>query len=40
VKTKERVDEKGKKEKFGGRTMDCSIGEGGRVKRKRIGIRE
>jgi hypothetical protein len=28
----ETVDEKGKKEKFGGRTMDCSIGKGGKVK--------
>jgi hypothetical protein len=34
---RERVEEKGQKESLGGRTMDCSIGEGGKVKRVRIG---
>jgi hypothetical protein len=38
VKTGERVDEKGQKEKLGGRTMDCSTGVGGIVKRMRIRI--
>jgi hypothetical protein len=34
------VDEKGQKEDLGERTMDCCTGEGGKVKRVRIGIRE
>jgi hypothetical protein len=34
------VDEKEQKELLKGRTMDCSTGEGGKVKRVRIGIRE
>jgi hypothetical protein len=37
---RERVEEKGQKEQLGGRTLDCSTREGGRVKRMRIGIRE
>jgi hypothetical protein len=36
----ERVDEKGQKESLGGRTMDCSTGQGGKVKGVRIGIRK
>jgi hypothetical protein len=40
VKTGEIVDEKGQKELLGGRTKDYSVGEGGKVKRVRIGIRE
>jgi hypothetical protein len=35
-----RLNEKGQKEYLGGRTMDCGTGEGGKVKRVRIGIRE
>jgi hypothetical protein len=38
VKISERVDEKRQKEELEGRTMDCSTGEGGRVKRVRIRI--
>jgi hypothetical protein len=40
VKTGERVDEKRQKEYLGGRKMDCSIIEGGRVKKVRIGTRK
>jgi hypothetical protein len=36
----ERVYEKGQKKYLGGSTMDCSIGEGGKVKRMRSGTRE
>jgi hypothetical protein len=35
-----KVDEKGQKEYLGRRTMDCIIGEGGKVKRVRIRIKE
>jgi hypothetical protein len=28
------------REELGGRTMDCNTGEGGKVKRVRIGIRQ
>jgi hypothetical protein len=34
------VDEEGKKEYSGGRTMNCSTKEGGKVKRVSVGIRE
>jgi hypothetical protein len=34
------VEKKGQKEYFGERTMDCSTGEGGRVKMMRIGMIE
>jgi hypothetical protein len=34
------VEEKEQKEYLGGRTIDCSTGEGGRVQKMRIGIRE
>jgi hypothetical protein len=37
VKMRERVDEKGQKKCLGRRSMDCSTGEGGKVKRGRIG---
>jgi hypothetical protein len=40
MKTGERVDEKEQKERLGGRTMDCSKGDRGKVKRVRTGIRE
>jgi hypothetical protein len=40
VKSGERVHEKVQEKYLGGRTMDYSIGEGGRVKKMRIGIRE
>jgi hypothetical protein len=40
VKTGGRVDEKGQKEYLGGRIMDCGTGEGGSMKRIRIGMRE
>jgi hypothetical protein len=33
------VDKKGLKEKLGGRTMDCTTGEGKRVKGVTIGMR-
>jgi hypothetical protein len=33
------VDEKGQKEYLEGRTVDCSTGEGGKVKRMKTGIR-
>jgi hypothetical protein len=36
----ERVDEKWQKELLEGRTMDCSTGEGRKVKRVKIRIRE
>jgi hypothetical protein len=36
----ERVDEKGQKEYLRGRTMDCSIRKGWKVKGERIGIRK
>jgi hypothetical protein len=35
-----RVDENGQEEYLGGRAIDCSTGEGGKVERVRIGIRE
>jgi hypothetical protein len=39
LKIRVRVNEKRQKELLGGRTMDCSTGEGGKVKRVRIRIR-
>jgi hypothetical protein len=40
AKTGERVDEKGQKEKLGGRSMDCRTRKGGKVKVVKIGIRK
>jgi hypothetical protein len=39
VKVGGRVDKKGQQEYLGRRTMDCSTGEGGRVKEVRVGMK-